>query len=93
MYEACLVSCLAIHSISSNLISENRIKLVIPTGYCNRLVGAEMQEKLKAKMKTIKGKQEGKQARKPNFSSVECTLLLTLAEENLDTIREKFCSF
>lgn len=39
-------------------------------------------------METIKGKR----ARKPNFSSAECTLLLTLAEENLDTIREKFSS-
>ena len=39
-------------------------------------------------METIKSKR----ARKPNFSSAECTLLLTLAEENLDTIREKFSS-
>lgn len=43
-------------------------------------------------METIKGKHEGKRARKPNFFSAECTLLLTLAEENLDTIREKLPS-
>ena len=35
------------------------------------------------------GKKERK-ARKPNFSVAECNLLLQLAEENLETIREKF---
>lgn len=35
------------------------------------------------------GKKERK-ARKPNFSAAECNLLLQLAEENLETIREKF---
>ena len=33
-----------------------------------------------------------KRARKPNFSSAECTLILQLAEENLDFLREKFSS-
>ena len=33
-----------------------------------------------------------KRVRKPNFSSTECTLILQLAEENLDIIREKFSS-
>ena len=33
---------------------------------------------------------DGKRARKPNFSAAECSLILQLAEENLDTIREKF---
>ena len=33
-----------------------------------------------------------KRARKPNFSSAECTLILQLAEENLDLLREKFSS-
>ena len=31
-----------------------------------------------------------RKARKPNFSVAECNLLLQLAEENLETIREKF---
>jgi cobalamin biosynthesis protein CbiG len=31
-------------------------------------------------------------ARKANFSSAECSLILQLAEENLETIREKFSS-
>ena len=35
---------------------------------------------------------DNKRARKPNFSSAECTLILRLAEENLETIREKFSS-
>ena len=35
------------------------------------------------------GKKERK-ARKPNFSVAECNLLLQLADENLETIREKF---
>ena len=35
---------------------------------------------------------DNKRARKPNFSSAECTLILKLAEENLETIREKFSS-
>ena len=35
------------------------------------------------------GKKERK-ARKQNFSAAECNLLLQLAEENLETIREKF---
>ena len=30
--------------------------------------------------------------RKPNFSAAECTLILQLAEENIETIREKFSS-
>ena len=33
-----------------------------------------------------------KRVRKPNFSSTECTLILELAEENLEIIREKFSS-
>ena len=35
---------------------------------------------------------DGKRARKPNFSSAECALILQLAEENIETIREKFSS-
>ena len=33
-----------------------------------------------------------KRARKANFSSAECSLILQLAEENLEVIREKFSS-
>ena len=72
--------------LSSNLTSENRIKPVIP-GSCQGL------SLLKAKIETIKGKQEVKRARKPNFSSADYTLLLTLAEENLDTIRLESTQF
>ena len=33
-----------------------------------------------------------KRVRKPNFSSAECTLILKLAEENFEIIRENFSS-
>lgn len=33
-----------------------------------------------------------KRARKANFSAAECTLILEMAEENLEIIREKFSS-
>ena len=33
---------------------------------------------------------ENKRARKPNFSSAKCALILQLAEENISVIREKF---
>ncbi len=39
-----------------------------------------------------KTKMDSKRARKPNFSSAECALILQLAEENIETIREKFSS-
>ena len=42
--------------------------------------------KLKAKMESTK------RMRKPNFSGAECTLILQLAAENIETIREKFSS-
>ena len=35
---------------------------------------------------------DSKRARKPNFSSAECALILQLAEENIEIIREKFSS-
>ena len=35
---------------------------------------------------------KAKHARKANFSSAVCALILQLAEENLETIREKFSS-
>jgi hypothetical protein len=35
---------------------------------------------------------DSKRARKSNFSSAECALILQLAEENLEIIREKFSS-
>ena len=35
---------------------------------------------------------DSKRARKPNYSSAECALILQLAEENIETIREKFSS-
>ena len=33
---------------------------------------------------------EAKRARKPNFSAAECALILQLAEENINIIRDKF---
>ena len=35
---------------------------------------------------------ESKRARKPNFSTAECALILQLSEENIEVIQEKFSS-
>ena len=47
----------------------------------------------KAKAGKLKAKMEStKRMRKPKFSAAECTLILQLGEENIETIREKFSS-
>ena len=83
MYEARLPHRLTIHWISSNLTNQNKIKPVIPV-VAMRCYAAEL-----AKVGKLKAT---KRMQKPNFSAAECTLILQLAEENIETICKKFSS-
>ena len=40
--------------------------------------------------KMAENNEPAKRARKPNFTAAECTLLLTVAEENINIIKNKF---
>ena len=79
LHEACLATRLTIRRIKQSKQDK--------TGFSRWLLRVAMWRKggkFKRKMESTK------RVRKPNFSAAECALILDLAEQNIETIREKF---